>query len=294
MKAIYLLICQLFILSSVLMAQPKRIEIKTLKDYQLKGAVKKVVTNAEQVLKFTPEGYLQFTGFLEKGKLTGATYTYDKAGHLLKEESWGGSIYVYTYNARGQMIREQLLSGTKCVSTTSYSYDANGHARQEILNGTVSSLKNTYDTQKRLIRIEHVLLPSNHLLRTTDIAYLPNGWTRYILKEKETQVIEEFDNKGRKRSNMMYDSFSNQKTKSVTNYDDNDNKIEYQSDTSPTILYTYNDQGDQITKEETYSWGTIKIQYTYTKYDIAGNWIERIVDKDGKQTTESRVIEYYE
>lgn len=33
--------------------------------------------------------------------------------------------------------------------------------------------------------------------------------------------------------------------------------------------------------------------YTYTKHDVKGNWTERIKDKNGEQTTETRTIEYY-
>lgn len=293
MKAIYLFICQLFVLSTVMMAQPSRVEIKTLKDYQLKGPVKKVLDTTGLAQKFTQEGYLQFNGFSEEGKLTGTTYTYDKVGHLLKKESLDNAS-VYTYNARGQMIKEQILSGTKCISSTSYLYDMNGHVRQEILkSGVVSSFKNTYDTQKRLVKIEHVLLPSNSLLNTTDITYLPNGWTRYVLRERTTQIIKEYDNKGRERSNIMHDSSSNQNTKSARNYDDNDNLIEYQGLFS-TTLYTYNDQGELTAKEEIGSLSTIKTKYIYTKYDPVGNWVERIADNDGEQNIETRTIEYFE
>lgn len=295
MKAIIFSICVVFVCSTALQAQPKRIEIETKKNFQLKGKVKQVVNNTTGlVLKFTPEGYLQFSGFPEDGKLKGRTFTYDKTGHLLKENGWG-STTVYTYNVRGQMIKEQTLSGGKCTNSKTFLYDMNGNARQETSSyGPTCMLNNTYDSQKRLIKIERLLLPSKYLAVTTDITYLPNGWTRHTLREKSTIIVNEFDNKGRERSSSMNDDLINQSFKIIKNYDADDNLIEFQSSNSGTTLYTYNDEGEQTSKEETVPvWGKTKIEYTYPKHDAVGNWTERIANEGGKQTTEKRTIDYY-
>lgn len=298
MRTIGILISILFVCNATLLAQPTRIEIKTKKDYQLKGNVKQVVNDSTgHILKFTPEGYLQFMGFLKNGKLEGSTYTYDKAGHLVKENSWGNTVYIYTYNVRGQMIKEQMMDGAKCVNSKTFLYDMNGNARQETSRtGTVCKLKNTYDSQKRLIKIERILLPSNNLYYTISISYLPNGWTRHILRQEFDQIVTEYDNKGRERSNMAQNNFSNISMKSITNYDDNDNLIEYQGSFG-TNLYTYNAQGEQISKEEIdLSGNKSKTVYIYLKHDAKGNWTERIVSNltTYKRYTETRNITYYE
>lgn len=297
MKTIQLFISILFIGNIALNAQPTRIEIRTKKDYLLKGDVKQVLDDTTgYVLKFTPEGYLQFDGFLKDGKLEGTTYTYDKAGHLLKE-SRGDYANIYTYNARGQMIKEQTMNGIKCTSSKSFLYDINGNARQETSkSGVITSLKNTYDLHKRLIKIEQILLPSNYLNRTTVITYLPNGWTRYVLREKSTEVVTEYDNKGRERYSKMQDDYLSSSRESITNYDENDNIIEDRG-ISGTRLYTYNDQGEQISKEVTHLSGdTSKTVYIYLKHDAKGNWTERIVSNltTYARYTETRTITYYE
>ncbi|QIU93395.1 BatD family protein [Bacteroides faecium] len=298
MRTIGILASILFVCNATLLAQPTRVEIKTKKDYQLKGNVKQVVNDTTgHILKFTPEGYLQFMGFLKNGKLEGSTYTYDKAGHLVKENSWGNTVYIYTYNVRGQMIKEQMMDGAKCINSKTFLYDMNGNARQETSRtGTVCKLKNTYDSQKRLIKIERILLPSNNLYYTTSISYLSNGWTRHILREELDQIVTEYDNKGRERSNMAQNNFSNISMKSITNYDDNDNLIEYQGSFG-TNLYTYNAQGEQISKEEIDLDGNkSKTVYIYLKHDAKGNWTERIVSNltTYKRYTETRSITYYE
>lgn len=294
MKAITFSICMMFVCTFVLQAQPKRIEIETKKDYQLKGKVKQIVEDSTGlILKFTPKGNLQFAGFLKDGKLDGRTYSYDKAGRLLKEKTWGG-VYVYTYNAQGQMIKEQKMDGTKCISSKSFLYDMNGNPRRETSSpGTTCTLKNTYDSQKRLIKIERFVLPSNRLMWTTNITYLPNGWTRHTLREKSTIIVEEFDDKGRERSSVMNDDVTKQYANSSKKYDADDNLIESKNDASTTI-YTYNTKGELTTKEQDRPiFGKVKIKYTYLKHDEVGNWTERITDEDGNQTIETRTIEYY-
>lgn len=296
MKTIQLFISILFIGNIALNAQPTRIEIRTKKDYLLKGDVKQVVDNSRgHILKFTSEGNLQFAGFLRDGKLDGDTYTYDKAGHLLKYNYWGNSAYVYTYNAKGQVIKEQKMNGAECISSSSFLYDTYGNARQETKErGLVYTLKNTYDSRKRLIKIECLLQPINILKYTTNITYLPNGWTRYVTREKSSKVVKEYDSKGRKRSLIIYDESGNISVKSTTSYDDNGNLIE-EKEGRVSATYVYNDQGEQISQESTNPDGLkSKTNYRYIKHDVVGNWIERVVDSDGEQTTETRTITYYE
>lgn len=278
------------------MAQPTKIEIQTKKDFQLKGNVKQVVDNSRgYILKFTPEGNLQFSGFLIDGKLDGSTYAYDKAGHLLKNNYWGNSTYVYTYNAKGQIIKEQTMNGATCTSSKSFLYDTYGNARQETKeSGIVYTLKNTYDSKKRLIKIECLLQPVNIVKFTTIIAYLPNGWVRYITKEKSGKIVKEYDSQGRERSFMIYDEAGNMSLQSTRSYDDNGNLIG-QKEGRVSVTYVYNDQGEQISQESTNPDGLkSKTNYRYIKHDVVGNWIERIVDSDGEQTTETRTITYYD
>lgn len=297
MKTVLFLISMFFVCHTALMAQPTRIVIETKKDFQLKGDVKQVVVDSTgYTLQFTPEGYLQFRGFLKNGKLKGTTYTYDKAGHLLKE-SYGSHVSIYTYNARGQMIKEQSMDGAKCNSSKSFLYDAYGNARQETSkSGVITKLKNTYDTQNRLVKIERIVLPSNYHSNTTVISYLPNGWTRHSLRESSTEIITEYDNKGRERSSIMQNDYSNSSTKSITNYDEHDNLIELQGLFS-TIAYSYNDQGEQISMEDISPNGnSSKTVYIYLKHDAKGNWTERIVSnlRTYKRYTETRTITYYD
>lgn len=297
MKTVLFLMSMFFVCNTALMAQPKRIVIQTKKDFQLKGDVKQVVVDSTgYTLQFTPEGYLQFRGFLKDGKLKGTNYMYDKAGHLLKE-SYGSYVSIYTYNARGQMIKEQSMDGPECISRKSFLYDANGNARQETSKlGVITKLKNTYDTQNRLVKIERIVLPSNYHSNTTVISYLPNGWTRHVLREKSTEVVTEYDDKGRERSSILQNNYSNSSTKSITNYDEHDNLIEQQGLFS-TIAYSYNDQGEQISMEDISRDGTSsKTVYIYLKHDAKGNWTERIVSnlRTYKRYTETRTITYYD
>lgn len=293
MKANYLIIWLLFFLSSVLMAQPKKIEIETLKDYHLKGPVKRVVEDTKGILEFTPEGYLQFLGSLKEGKPEGITNVYDKAGHLLKKESYRNT-YLYTYNAQGQIIKEQRLRDNECISNTSYLYDANGHARQATsICGTKYLLRNTYDAQKRLIKIEELVLPNHDLMSTTNITYLPNGWIRHAVSGNSTKIVKEYDNEGRERRSTMYDiSSGKKKHECITNFDSKGNLIEYHG-IFAINYYTYNAQGDLIARE-TISKQGIKSKITYTKHDSKGNWIESIKEEDGKKIISTRIIEYYE
>lgn len=295
MKAVSIYISILFVCNTVLMAQPTRIEIQTKKDFQLKGDVKQVMDNSRgHILKFTSEGNLQFVGFLRDGKLDGNTYTYDKAGRLLKNNYWGNSAYVYTYNAKGQVIKEQKMNGAECISSSSFLYDTYGNARQETKeSGLVYTLKNTYDSRKRLIKIECLLQPINILKYTTNITYLPNGWTRYTTREKSNKVVKEYDSQGRERSLIIYDESGNISVKSTKSYDVNGNLIE-EKEGRVSATYVYNSQGEQITKEEKSPDGSkSKRNYQYLKHDSKGNWTERVVDRDGKRTTETRIIEYY-
>lgn len=296
MKAISIFICILFVCNTALIAQPTKIEIKTKKDFQLKGRVKQVLNDATgHILKFTSEGNLQFAGFLRDGKLDGNTYTYDKAGHLLKYNYWGNSASVYTYNAKGQVIKEQTMNGTKCTSSKSYTYDMYGNARQETKeSGIVYTLKNTYDSKKRLTKIECLFPPFNIVKYTTLITYLPNGWTRHITKDESSKVVKEYDSKSRERSLIIYDGSGNISVKSTTSYDDNGNLIE-ENEGRASAIYVYNDQGEQISKEEKGPDGSkSKRNYQYLKHDSKGNWTERVVDRDGERTTETRTIEYYD
>lgn len=300
MKTILFFISMLFVGNIALHAQPKKIEIKTKKDYQLKGNVKEVVNNTtDMVLKFTPEGYLQFSGFLKNGELQGRTYTYDKAGHMLKDNNyWNKYTYIYTYNARGQMVKVEWMVGKECNSITSFLYDMNGKARQEVLEYTngvkaIYTLKNRYDAQKRLIKIER-FEPYNESPLTTDITYLPNGWTRHIQRDDSSETVTEYDNKGRERSSIVKQFSTNKSMKFSRKYDINDNLVESLSNFATSTLYTYNNQSELIIQEDTALDGKkTKITYTYTKHDAKGNWTERTVDNNGKQTTETRTIEYY-
>lgn len=300
MKTIIFSICMTFVCGNILYAQPKMIEIKTKKDYQLKENVKQVVNNTtDMILKFTPEGYLQFFGFLKDGELQGSTYMYDKAGHMLKDNNyWNKYTYIYSYNSEGLMVEEKLMVGSKCSSIKSFLYDMNGNARQETLdftNGikTIYMLKNRYDSQKRLIKIER-FEPYEKLPFVTDIAYLPNGWRRHIHRDNSSETVIEYDNKGRIRSHILKQISTKESSKFSKKYDDNDNLVESLSDFSTSTLYTYNAQKELIVQEDIALDGNrTKTTYTYTKHDAKGNWTERIAENNGKQSTETRTIEYY-
>lgn len=301
MRIIILFVSILFVCSTVLQAQPPKIEIKTTKDYKLKGSVRKLVNNATDIiLKFTPEGYLQFFGgFLKDGELQGNTYAYDKAGRMLKDyNSWTKYTHIYSYNSQGQMVEDKQMEGPKCKAIVSFLYDMHGNARQETLDFTngvkaIYTLKNRYDSQKRLIKIER-FEPYDKVPITTDIAYLPNGWIKYTKRDNSSQTVEEYDNKGRLRSSSLNLFSTKENSKISKKYDDNDNLVASLSDRNTSTLYTYNDQRELIVQEDIAVDGSkTKITYTYTKHDVKGNWTERIKDKNGEQTTETRTIEYY-
>lgn len=324
MKAIYFFIYLIFFHYPVLMAQPEKPEIKTVGDFELKGKVKQVIINVEDdsgapisgifdrsiKLLFTPEGFLQYKGWLNSPNNT--TYTYDKAGHLLREkfiykdsfsEALLSSEEVYTYNALGLLTKKTTLREGKVATSESYLYDSNGHLRQmRSHTGTVYLYKNRYDTQKRIFKIEKFLQPSNYLTETTDIIYLANGWSKHVITSESVKSIIEFDEKGRQRSKTTYDLSSGGKFYLSCKYDDNDNKINSQRD-EEYKTYTFNNLGELLHihttgfNEASFIHKRNAIQdYVYLRHDEKGNWIERTVTyvNINMRETEKRTIEYYE
>ncbi|WOG18218.1 hypothetical protein [Bacteroides thetaiotaomicron] len=307
MKIINIFVYLLFVYSAVLMAQPEKIKIKTIRDYEVKGNVKQVIVDdlgpsaGKSKLLFTPEGYIQFDGWLKEDSYEGVSYTYDKAGHLLKED-FGVNAKTYSYNSQGLLIKKTNWYKGKVSDSESYLYDTNGYIRQRRSNGgKVYAYKNRLDSQKRLIKIEEVLQPSNLLVQTTNITYLPNGWSKSVIVSSSIETIVELDDKGRERSKKVRDPQSGQGFMTTHTYDNSDNCVESRYDNEQT-KYTYNTLGELTFTEYT---GYNKevtgskqsdIKYTYTKHDAKGNWTERIITylDNNFQKTERRSIEYYE
>lgn len=311
MRTIYFIISLLLACSSAMKAQPQKITIETKKDYQLKGDVKQVVTSFEnytkkivsKVLEFTPEGYLQYEGWLDSPQ-EGITYTYDKAGRLTKRKlvvkDNDFSIKTYTYNTLGLLTKYTLDTGEREPSYETYQYDAYGNIRQMGVQGIPSYIyRNIYDARKRLIKAEKLIYSSKRLVGTTEIAYLPNGWSKYVETTNLYKSLSEYDNKGRVRSDKRCDLQSGDVSFFIAkSYDDNDNLIEYQV-SDKKICYIYNALGELTSKGYT---GLDKNNsdtdesYTYTKHDAIGNWIERMIaypKTNEKGRKETRTITYY-
>lgn len=303
MKTVIFLISMFFVCNTALMAQPTRIEIKTKNDFQLKGNVKQVVNDRTgHTLKFTPEGYLLHIGWRDSPE-RGETYTYDKAGRLVKYKMASNAnnfqIKTYQYNMKGLMIKYTRNDEKNKPYHETYQYDQNGNIRLQIgeLGKPMFEFRNTYDGQKRIIKIEQLFPSSKRVISTKVISYLPNGWSKHILTSKMQKVITEYDNKGRMRSETHWDMMSGEIYLSITNcYDSNDNLIQSQQD-EHQINNTYNELGEQISKEETEPDGTSsKTVYIYRKHDAKGNWTERIVSNLStyKRYTETRTITYHD
>lgn len=310
MKTIGILISVLFICNTTLLAQPKKTEIKTRKDYQLKGDVKQVIESYEnynkemivsEKLMFTPQGYLQYEGSLDSSK-RGITYTYDKVGRLLKYkmaiDADNFHVKTYVYNIKGLLIKYTSDTEKNKPYHETYQYDENGNIRLQMgnLGKPMFEFRNTYDTRKRIVKIE-TYTPCSKRLFTTVITYLPNGWSKHVETSNLSMITSEFDNKERIRTYIFRNLVSDEVNSSfVRRYDDNDNLIEYRSN-NMQINYTYNDQGEQISKEEIDLDGNkSKTVYIYLKHDAKGNWTERIVSNltTYKRYTETRSITYYE
>lgn len=303
MKTVLFLMSMFFVYNTALMAQPTMVEIKTKNDFQLKGDVKQVVNDRTgRTLKFTPEGYLLNEGWRDSPE-RGETYTYDKAGRLVKYKMASNAnnfqIKTYQYNMKGLMIKYTRNDEKNKPYHETYQYDQNGNIRLQIgdLGKPMFEYRNTYDGQKRIIKIELLFPSSKRVISTKVITYLPNGWSKHILTSKSRKVITEYDHKGRMRSETSWDMMSGEIYLSITNsYDDNDNLIQSQRD-EHQINNTYNELGEQISKEETEPDGTSsKTVYIYRKHDAKGNWTERIVSNltTYKRYTETRSITYHD
>ena len=311
MKVAVFFISILIMCSSALLAQPKKIEIKTKKDYQLKGNVKQVIESYENYKKeiivseklvFTPQGYLQYEGSLDSSK-RGITYTYDKAGRLLKYkmaiDADNFQVKAYVYNIKGLLIKYTRDTEKNKPYHETYQYDENGNIRLQMgnLGKPMFEFRNTYDAQNRIVKIEELTPYSKRLFGTTVITYLPNGWSKHVENSNLGMITSEFDNKERIRTYIFRDLESGEVSSSFARrYDDNDNLIESQSN-NVQINYTYNAQGEQISKEEIdLSGNKSKTVYIYLKHDTKGNWTERIVSNltTYKRYTETRTITYYE
>lgn len=303
MKAIYLFICQLFVLSSIMLAQPARVEIKTLKDYQLKGDVKQVIVNSgQEVLKFTKEGYLQYEGELDSLK-RGITYTYDKVGRLLKYRMAmdidNFQVKTYVYNMKGLLIKYIRDTEENKPYHETYQYDENGNICLQIgvSEKPMSEFRNTYDAQKRIIKIEELFPSSKRLAATTVITYLPNGWSKHVYTSSLEKVTSEYDSKGRMRSMTKRDLATDEIYLSITiRYDDNDNLIEFRQN-EVQINKAYNELGELISevRKKTTGGSDYVKSYSYTKHDVRGNWTERVVSNltTNDKYTETRNITYY-
>lgn len=305
MRTILFFVSLLFVGNIALNAQLQPVEIKTKNDYHLKGDVKQVIESHgsyKKKLVFTPEGYLQYDGSLDSSK-RGITYSYDKAGRLVKYKmainANNFQVKTYEYNVKGLMIKYTRDTEENKPYHETYQYDQNGNIQSQIgdLGEPMFEFRNTYDAQKRIIKIEHLFPSSKRLIATTMISYLPNGWSKHIYTSKFEKVISEYDSKGRIRSITKRDLTSDEIYLSITNrYDNNDNLIESKQDEYQTNN-TYNKQGEltSTTRKEGEKGLTESKGYSYTKRDAVGNWTERIVNdlKTNKKYTETRVITYY-
>lgn len=295
MKAIYLFFCLLFISSSALKAQPDRIEIQTWKDYELKGQVKEVVKNMSKTLEFTPEGYLAFEeGIYKTEEGEGTFYTYDKAGRLLKEEEGVVNhvkpVVIYTYNVQGVLTEMRIFKEGNCYATILYDRYGNEH-KGSYEGGKIILYTNTYDAQKRIIKIKGV---TSENFWNTHITYLPNGWSKYVTVYRNGhKQITEYDHKGRLRKSTAVES-GKTTSESSSKYDENDNLIESLSSSMGNDTFTYNAQGECSSATYDFSKSKRKYVYTYPRHDAMGNWTERITDSDGELTTTTRTFSYYE
>lgn len=303
MKTIIIFICMVFACSPTLKAQFRTIETKTKEDYRLKGDVRQVIesyVNDKKKLEFTPEGRLSFDGWLNSPR--GITYTYDKSGRLLKYKMVidvdNFSIKTYSYNTQGLLIKYINETEEKKPYYETYQYDANGETqRVENMGKPWMEFRNTYDAKKRIIKKEQLSPSSKRVLETEVITYLPNGWSKRVNTTKRVEVVSEFDNKGRMRSDTHHDrEAGNIYISTAIHYDDNDNLIERRSNEFQTN-YTYNASRELLSEkykrpEKGYPYDT---GYTYTKYDEEGNWTERTVTNldSNEQHTQTRDITYY-
>lgn len=306
-KAIFLLGI-LFVCGSALKAQLREITIKTTKDYHLKGDVKQVIKSHENYKKeivseklvFTPEGYLQYEGWVNSPH--GITYTYDRTGRLLTSKMVLDvdrfQVKTYAYNPQGLLIKYTRDTEQHEPYYETYQYVSNGVIQQRNMGKLCFEFRNTYDAQKRLVKTEQLLPSSKRVTSTTLITYLPNGWSKRVYTSHLQKTTTEFDHKGRIRSDVHCDQQSGEIYLSIVNkYDNNDNLVESRHNDVYTH-YTYNDLGELSSEIYTGTEGgsTKKESYAYTKHDVKGNWTERIVTdlNTNKRYTETRDITYYE
>jgi hypothetical protein len=277
-----------------------------LSEFKLFGSVKSIKeSNFSQDYK---------TGLMKKDTET-ISFEYrlfDQLGNVI-EEKQNNLFFKYTtkkkYDINGKLIEEKQLYDDSSLSRVYiYKYDENGNSIETIVYNTNGSLygkiKYNYNDRKNLVeeafyyadggltKIQYKYDDKNN--RIEQVSYNIKGYLSMMIQ---------FDNRGNRIETRFYKDNGILDSKSLYKYDDRGNCVEetkvnlQDSSKSSRSINKYDSRGNDTlsihyTTDDEYD--RVIISRSQYKFDLQGNWVERINFISGRiNGITTRKIEYY-
>lgn len=204
----------------------------------------------------------RLTAVKDKGKTF--SYTYDPIGRLIAEQNGVNGIKKdYSYYSSGNIKSLNHFSGTELLKTYAYKYDKRGNQIEKVEGNETTSYY--YDS---LSRLKTVIEPDNSILdyQFDDLNNIKAAAELMKLSDGRTLI---------KETHYLYDRNSRLLLAET--------KVGKQEE---QLRFTYDQEGNQITKQETFKYsGSLIADKSYTYQYNGFNQLERVIDAN-------QIIEY--
>ncbi len=254
-------------------------------------------------------------------------------GNIVKEIYYGKegeeeSLNEFLYDEKGHLAVQRHIEEEELAEKITYKIGANGMIEKEFrhyLDGTFDTIEHVYngqniaqkthtDSDEEVEQTEYFEWKEQNLLReyikdaddeivfekkytyNSDGTHLLETYLHDKLSEKESRVVNEYDEKGNKSLTKLYDNKNRllSRTTYFVNEKNEVTQIIEEEGLNKTVIYLDYDERGNIIKEEDYSSNEILTARFEQKYNENNMLIEytAFIDKQGEGSNQSYVLTY--